>query len=659
MPAKAGAPVADAPWYGRRVRARPGIPLLLVAVLVPCAALGTFGAASLVDEASKIGQRYRERAESALDAAMAALEGTAAALPDGVPGARAFAATDSGDLVRTDAAAGPESRESPDGAAGDLFLLVLTEVDRLERANEPDLAAARLRALVESEPPRDVAAAALTALAAVERRAGHEDAANAAWNRIVTEHADARDGRGLKRAFAARLALAGDDPAALAGLFRDVVADDVAAGRPGTSAFRRVVRERAASAVAPAVLADLDARDAAAAPERQLRAALEGGLRAWIASGGRGVRTFGVPEASRAASDPRSDPVRLVVAVRDAAAGGVSLAVAPLDAVVAASLARSEVRALEAVGFRVGVPAAGDDGPVPPRGAGEHLAGARLGIVGSDVAAFRTRERRRLLLTGALAALALLVAAVAAFATLRAWRREQATARERQNFVAAVTHELKAPLASIRLMAEVLAKGGVEDAKVREFADRAIGECDRLSRLVASVLELARIEGAGAQGRLATVDVVALAREVIATFEPVARKHGFTLALRAADAGLEVAGDEDALAGAILNLLDNAVKYADRPGEIELEVAAAGPGHAAFSVLDRGRGVPASESRRIFEPFARLGDEMTRDRPGVGLGLALVSRVAAAHGGSASCLPREGGGSRFTIVLPLRPRTAP
>jgi two-component system phosphate regulon sensor histidine kinase PhoR len=200
----------------------------------------------------------------------------------------------------------------------------------------------------------------------------------------------------------------------------------------------------------------------------------------------------------------------------------------------------------------------------------------------------------------------------------------------------------------------VLARGGVEEAKVREFAGRAVGECDRLTRLVSGILELARIEREPAfVVKMRTVDAAALARHVLETFEPVARDHGFALALRVAEPGLLIAGDRDALVGALVNLLDNAVKYSSAPGTIELEVAAAGKSHAAFSVLDRGRGVPAAESRRIFEPFTRLGDEMTRDRPGVGLGLALVSRIASAHGGQASCEPRAGGGSRFSVVLPL------
>ena len=257
-------------------------------------------------------------------------------------------------------------------------------------------------------------------------------------------------------------------------------------------------------------------------------------------------------------------------------------------------------------------------------------------------------------MTSALAGLGLLVATFAAFATARAVRREVRAARDRENFVAAVTHELKAPLASIRLLAEVLAAGGVEEKKSREFADRVVGECDRLGRLVSGVLELARIESEpGSPVRLRTVEAGELARGVVRSFEPVARERGFSVALRLPAETLPVSGDKDALASALLNLLDNAVKYNDRPGVIELEVAAVGKNHAAFAILDRGRGVPAADSRRIFEPFTRLGDEMTRDRPGVGLGLALVSRIASAHRGTVACEAREGGGSRFTVVLPL------
>ena len=201
-------------------------------------------------------------------------------------------------------------------------------------------------------------------------------------------------------------------------------------------------------------------------------------------------------------------------------------------------------------------------------------------------------------MTAALAGLGLLVAIFAAFATARAVRRELKAARDRENFVAAVTHELKAPLASIRLLAEVLAGGGVEEKKGREFADRVVGECDRLGRLVSGVLELARIESEpGSPVRLRTVDAGALAREVVDGRSSRSRASAGSRSRSGSPAGAPGPGDKDALASALLNLLDNAFKYNDRPGEIELEVAAVGKNHAAFAILDRGRGVPAADSR--------------------------------------------------------------
>jgi signal transduction histidine kinase len=302
----------------------------------------------------------------------------------------------------------------------------------------------------------------------------------------------------------------------------------------------------------------------------------------------------------------------------------------------------------------VGLQSGAARGPAPPKSLGENLGGVSLSVTGADLETFKRREQTRFWITAGLAGFGLLVATLAAFATARAVRREVAAVRGRENFVAAVTHELKSPLASIRLLAEVLSRGGVEEPKVREFADRAIDECDRLSRLVSSVLELARIEREPeVVMKLRTVDASALAEDVVRRFAPVAAKCGFAVSLRIVDPEIAIAGDRDALLGALLNLLDNAVKYSDEPGEVVLEVAKAGAHHASFAVLDRGRGVPAVDARRIFEPFTRLGNEMTRDRPGAGLGLALVSRIASAHGGSASCKSRDGGGSRFTVVLPM------
>jgi signal transduction histidine kinase len=270
---------------------------------------------------------------------------------------------------------------------------------------------------------------------------------------------------------------------------------------------------------------------------------------------------------------------------------------------------------------------------------------------GTDFEGFAAGERRRFVLVAAVASAAWLAAALAAFATVRAALREARAAKQREDFVAAVTHELKAPLASIRLLAELLERGGVEEDKVREFGARTVAESDRLSRLVASILELARIERGEVNGAVRErIDLAELAREVVASFEPRARERGFAVEVRAAHA--DVLGSRDALHGALLELLDNALTHAREPHAIEIEVGASDR-VARVAVLDRGPGVPEVERERIFEPFHRVGDELTRERPGVGLGLALVARVAQAHGGRAFCEARDGGGSRFVLELPL------
>ena len=224
--------------------------------------------------------------------------------------------------------------------------------------------------------------------------------------------------------------------------------------------------------------------------------------------------------------------------------------------------------------------------------------------------------------------------------------------REREAFVAAVTHELKTPLAATRLLAEILERGGVEERKVVEFARRIGVESDRLERLVTSVLELSRVEGAPPAEALRELDLVALAGEAARRFEPLARERGFSLTVRAPAAPLVLRGDGDALLGALLELLDNARRHAGPPHELELVAESRGD-VAVLAVLDRGPGVPEALRVAMFEPFKRGSQE--RDlagRGGVGLGLALVARIARAHGGAARCLPRAGGGARFELELP-------
>ncbi|MBL4849847.1 MAG: sensor histidine kinase, partial [Planctomycetes bacterium] len=126
--------------------------------------------------------------------------------------------------------------------------------------------------------------------------------------------------------------------------------------------------------------------------------------------------------------------------------------------------------------------------------------------------------------------------------------------------------------------------------------------------------------------------------------------------LEAPDGLPGLVGDREGLLGVLVNLLDNSLKYADLDQPVEL-VLDADPARVRFSVRDRGPGIPPAERERIFEPFHRVQDEMTREQPGVGLGLALGRSVAEAHGGALRYTARSGGGSEFVLELPAETKT--
>jgi signal transduction histidine kinase len=487
-------------------------------------------------------------------------------------------------------------------------------------------------------------------LAALERRLGRVEAAEAALRAVVERHALARDARGLLRAHAARFLLAegADD---LRALFGALVEEDGGPADLASAVLKEEVRARLAALGAAPASDDL-ARDAEREPLRRLRSAWEAGLGIALA---RGLPPGGA--ISFPAPGPSGPPLPLVVAARPEAEGRVEGVALLRDALVAAALERPEVRALAAGGvILAAAPATEASVPTADVIARRPLDGPFDGLAllarAPDAAAIVAADRRRVLLAGIALGAALLVALAAGLLGLRALAREVEATRAREAFVAAVSHELKAPLASIRLLAELLARGGVEEAKAREMAAHVVRESERLSRLVAGVLELARIErGERARLRRDPLDAAALAKDAIDAFAPLARERGFTVALRAPEGLPRVRGDRDALTGALVNLLDNAVKYAERPHEVLVALERAPEGGVLFSVLDRGRGVAPLDRARLFAPFSRGGDEMTRDRPGAGLGLALVRGIAEAHGGRVEYAPREGGGSVFSIRL--------
>jgi signal transduction histidine kinase len=272
----------------------------------------------------------------------------------------------------------------------------------------------------------------------------------------------------------------------------------------------------------------------------------------------------------------------------------------------------------------------------------------------------REAARRQITLFTAAFGLLLLVIVGGLAATWRLVRRETQIARLKSDFVANVSHDLKTPLSLIRMFGETLEMGRVTDDRQRQEYYRVITrESERLSRLIDNVLDFSRIDGGRRTYDIVPTAVEPLVRDTLETFEYVLRQRGFALTVRI-DPGLDDAPlDGGAVAQALANLIDNAIKYSADRKSVAVE-ARVEDGRLALSVADGGIGIPRVEQARIFEKFYRVGRSDTQGRRGSGVGLALVRHVVEAHGGRVTVESEPGRGSRFTLWFPLgtRPATA-
>jgi signal transduction histidine kinase len=232
----------------------------------------------------------------------------------------------------------------------------------------------------------------------------------------------------------------------------------------------------------------------------------------------------------------------------------------------------------------------------------------------------------------------------------RTFRREIVLERQHHNFLSAITHELKSPIAAIRIALETVLKGRADPPTSLKFIGNALADTDRLERLVTKVLEATRY-GAGAASisleRGCLSDVV---ERAVGIFEPRVAAVGATLSLDLADdVWLKI--DPEAMNIAVSNLLENALKYGGDPAEIQVALRVI-DNHAILDVRDNGDGVPEAEIPFIFDRFYRAGDEMTRTTQGTGLGLYLVQRIMKAHHGTVSVASTGSRGTTMRVNLP-------
>jgi signal transduction histidine kinase len=242
---------------------------------------------------------------------------------------------------------------------------------------------------------------------------------------------------------------------------------------------------------------------------------------------------------------------------------------------------------------------------------------------------------------------------------LRTVRAEIVLSRQKTTFVANVSHELKTPLTSIRMFAEMLLERRQRsENKKQEYLSLMVSESERLTRLINNVLDFSRMEQGRKHYSVERLDLLALCTELLESQRPRYEQSDFRLELRARSSEENVTGplwvqaDPEALKQSVLNLLSNAEKYSGKRKVIEVAIRQAGS-WVIVDVMDRGKGVPPSQAKRIFEEFYRGDDSLTAKVRGSGLGLSITRRILRDHGGDVVYLPREGGGSIFRMQLPV------
>jgi signal transduction histidine kinase len=280
-----------------------------------------------------------------------------------------------------------------------------------------------------------------------------------------------------------------------------------------------------------------------------------------------------------------------------------------------------------------------------------------IGILHSAVAGQRpasttSEAPARTLIYIASLGLVFLIAASGAYLLWRDVRRDIEVAALRSQFVSSVSHELKTPIAAIRMFAETLRMRPFSDGVPRdEYLATIIHESERLTRLVDNVLDFSKIEQGRKLYELRPTSIGAVIEAVVRTVQYPVESAGFILRVSVAENLPQINGDADALQQALLNLVANAIKYSGERKEIEL--AARIDGGVVISVRDYGIGIPIEHRNKIFERFYRVPTPDSQRVPGAGLGLTLVAHIANAHGGCVSIESTSGAGSIFALRLPV------
>ncbi len=276
-----------------------------------------------------------------------------------------------------------------------------------------------------------------------------------------------------------------------------------------------------------------------------------------------------------------------------------------------------------------------------------------FGQIAADISLARLPERQGMVNLYSLSLLLAFASTFGLFALYRMVAVVVAFAERRSNFVSAVTHELKTPLTALRMYGEMLRDGMVtDDTKRQHYYETITSETERLTRLVQNVLELSQLEQKDRPMKIEVGDVVPVVEEVRGILGPHAEQQGFSLRLDAEPNLPAVRYDRDALVQVLFNLVDNALKYAREASNKDIVLSCRrDDAGVLLTVTDHGPGVPRQHLKKIFEPFYRTENELTRTSKGTGIGLALVHGLVERMGGTVTGRNPRAGGFEVEVLL--------
>jgi signal transduction histidine kinase len=615
-------------WGGRRA-----IPVLLAsATLLPILALGWLGFRVLGQERELARQRERERLEIAAARLALAVERRLGEIEEQLRRGEGLRLTASGfegshgGLLYQPAAAG--ARETADAG------IAAAEAQEYARGDLGGAAAA-YRQLAQSGRP-ETRAAALIRLGRVLRKQGDPAGARDAYERLLALGHTAVSGQPaelLARQGLCRMWEEAHDPAALANEAREL------ARRLYSEAWRidRATFE---------LYREMAERWRGPPPPREAMAKTEAAITLW-----RNWREGTLAPRGRRVMAEGAEPVLAVWSGESGAVTGWLAAHGELGAVFGPLWKEQGLKVWlqDAMGqVMLGQRTAGGVTLTP----GESRLPFVLGVAPAEGSgqAGSHGSGGRILLGGLLLTAGFTLAA--AYGLYRTTSREMALARQQADFVSAVSHEFRTPLTSMRHLTELLVRRGAPNEERRSYYYQLLaGETERLHRMVESLLSFGRIEAGAYAWHLQRADAGELVGGIVAEFRKDAQAKEREISCVIEEGLPPIEADREALSRALWNLLENAVKYSQAPGRIEVRARRSGDS-VRIEVADEGAGIPPEEQSAVFQKFVRGAAAKREGIRGAGIGLALVKKIIEGHGGSVELESAPGRGSRFTLVLP-------